>query len=120
MANDLTFQQLSNQSPADAIQVSDGSTPLNAGVYINVSNLTGDSIQALADAGVVETALKLIQSCRDAQESVNSGLSPGNAFPAVTFGAPSNDGSGNYFANITAAVSARAPLSVDDVVGAQV
>jgi hypothetical protein len=64
-----------------------------------------------------------MQACRNTQESVNSSLSPGNrlnAFPAVTFGAPSNDGSGNYFANVTASVSARAPLSVDDVVGAQV
>ena len=121
MPNDLTFQQLADNAPADAVQVSDGTTALSSGVYINVSNLTGDSIQALSDAGVVETMIKAVRAAQAAQTSVNANVSPGqqlNAFPPSSFGTPTQDANtGQFFAQITAAVTGRAPLSVDDTVG---
>ena len=86
---DLTWAQISAKLPASTITTSNGSTPLTAGVYINLSTLTGDTIDATSDMGVVEAILKLLKAGREAQITANTGQAVGeqlNAFPTPSFG----------------------------------
>jgi len=122
VANDLTFQQLVDELPAGSTFAAADAAPVPAaGVYINVSTLTGDVIDTPADTGVVETLLKLVQGAAAGQETINDGAAAGArlaAFPPATFGAPTLDATtGNYFATIIASVTAQAPLNVDSTVG---
>ena len=98
---DLTFTQLAAASPANSIVLSDGTTPLAAGVYLNASNITGDTIDALTDTGVLELMFKIRQYAGTAQTTVNAaanggdGPDPGEAlaaFPPYTYSNISADG----------------------------
>jgi len=125
MASDLTFDQLSDALPADSVlALAAGAAVANAGVYLNVSAITGDAITALADDGVIETLLKLIQAGSKAQTTINATAAAGsrlNAFPATTYGAPIlDDATGNYFSTVSGTVIGRAPLSIDSLVGPQI
>ncbi|MGF1481253.1 MAG: hypothetical protein ACFB4I_17515 [Cyanophyceae cyanobacterium] len=79
---DLTFQQLQDAiGVADAITVI-GTAP-NETLSIDVSKVTGDSIQALTDTGVLELFAKLYYACRDAQATVNEGQVDGERLNAI-------------------------------------
>jgi len=125
VATDLTFDQLSDALPADSVlAIAAGGAVANAGLYLNVSAITGDAITDLADEGVIETLLKLIQAGAKAQTTINATAGPGsrlNAFPATTYGAPILDeASGTYFSTVSGTVIGRAPLSIDSLVGPQI
>lgn len=123
MPTDLTFQQLSDALPTDSIQVSDGAAALPAGVYINASNLTGDSLTALTNEKVVETAIKLLKGCRDAQTTANDGVDAGsrlNAFPNPTFGVTTTNNQGNAQQIATYSVQGTIVTSFDEVTGPQI
>jgi len=98
---DLTFTQLAAASPANSIVLSNGTAPLAAGVYLNASNITGDTIDALTDTGVLELMFKIRQYAGIAQTTVNAaanggdGPDPGEAlaaFPPYAYSNISADG----------------------------
>jgi hypothetical protein len=87
--NDLMWSQLSAKLSANTIATSNGSLALPAGVYINVSALTGDTIDSVSDMSVVEAMVKLLKAAREAQITANTGQAVGeqlNAFPQPSFG----------------------------------
>ncbi len=123
MATDLTWQEILTELPANSVTISDGTTPLTAGAYIDLSTLTGDSITALTNNGVIETVVKLIQAGLRAQATINDGVSAGsqlNAFLTPTTTAPTVATDGTINTDITFRVFARASTNLDDVVGTQV
>ena len=71
MSSDITWQQLANAAPTDAIVVSGGD------VIISVSKLTGDTVASLASTGVIEFCNKLMADAEIAQTTINAnGNSP--------------------------------------------
>lgn len=123
MATDLTFTQLAAALPANSIVVSDGSTPLTAGVYINASNVTGDAIDALGDMGVVETMAKLLKAGRTAQETINANAAQGeslNAFSTPANSAPTIDENGNFNFQSSRSVTVEVTANLDTAAGPQV
>lgn len=124
MPSDLTFQELKAALPANGVVVSNGTTALPAGVYINAGAVAGQTIDELTDTGVVETFVKLLNGANKAQTDANVNLTAGNrlnAFATPTFSNPTLDAtSGQYTASITLAVTGRAPLNLDSLFGAQV
>lgn len=81
---DLTFQQVLDKSPSNSIVVSDGTTALPSGTYINLGTFLGQSVSGLSSTGVVEFASKFLQRARNAQTTVNTNQAVGealNAFP---------------------------------------
>ena len=83
---DLSWNEVKNACPANAIF-----DDVSNGVCINVSALTGDAINDLANEGVIEAIYKLIDYCYAAQTVKNNGLPTGSkltAFSAPTFSAP--------------------------------
>lgn len=118
MPADLSFSQLAAKTPANSILLSDGTTPLAAGIYINVSNLTGDTIDQLSDSGVIETVAKLLSSCQEAQTAANVGITAPNRLAAfnVTNGVPALI-DGTYQVTSTYTTSVRYPIDTDNPVG---
>lgn len=118
--SDLTFQQLSDQSPANTVRVSNGSTALPAGLYIDCSALTGDTLSALSNSGVVEVVAKLLQACQLAQSAVNANrVSPNRlATFATTSGVPTADAAGTLLVTTTYTTSVRYPLDTSAPLGA--
>ena len=122
---DLTFTQLAAASPANSIVLSDGTTPLAAGVYLNASNITGDTIDALTDTGVLELMFKIRQYAGTAQTTVNAaanggdGPDPGEAlaaFPPYIYSNISIDG--NVTVSQTSAFTL--PVNFNTVLGQNV
>ena len=122
---DLTFTELGAACPANSIVLSNGTTPLAAGVYINASNLTGDTIDALTDAGVLELMFKLRQFAGTAQTTVNAaanagaGPDPGEAlaaFPPYVYSNISADGT----VTVSQISAYTVPVSFNTVLGQNV
>lgn len=83
---DLTWTELATACPANTIF--DDTTK---GICINVSALTSDTLNDLANEGVIEAMYKLIDYCYAAQTTKNNSLPSGSkltAFGAPTFSAP--------------------------------
>lgn len=122
---DLTWTQLAASAPANSVQLSDGTTPLAAGVYLNISNLTGDAVTALSNAGVLEAMYKLRVAAGAAQTAVNAAANGGAgpldgealaAFPPFTFSGVSADGE----VTVTQVSSYVLPVSFNTVLGQNV
>lgn len=109
---DLKFSDLAAAAPANAVVVSNGTTALPAGVYINVSSLTGDTISALTSDGVVETGIKFAQYCNKAQTTANAvvGATQINSFPGLSYGTPAVDTNGVVASTVTASMIGKMPL----------
>lgn len=122
---DLTWTQLAAETPANAIALSDGTAPLTAGVYINISALTGDTVNSLSSTGVLEAMYKLRLAAGEAQATVNaaanSGAGPDDgealaAFPPFTFSQISVEGT----ATVTQVSNFVLPVSFNTVLGQNV
>lgn len=123
MASDLTFQQLSDKLPTDSIVVSDGSTPLPIGVYINPAKITGDSITALSDMGVLEAQAKLLRAGLEAQNTLNESAAQGealNAWNTPASSSPTVDSNGDFIFESTRSLTVQVPSSLDNVSGPQI
>jgi hypothetical protein len=114
--NDLTFAQLNTAlGGSGKIAVSSGK------VVIDVGGVTGDTIDDLADQGVVELLSKLLEAASRAQTTVNENQAVGerlNAFPAPTFG-----GTQNGTVSVTQTMTARiavSPATQSSITGAVV
>lgn len=109
---DLKFSDLAAAAPANSVVVSNGTTALPAGVYINVSNLTGDARTALSDEGVVETGIKFAQYASKAQTTANAvtGATQINSFPGLSYGTPAADANGVVSSTVTASMLGKMPL----------
>jgi len=121
MATDLTWTQLSTQCPVNSILTSDGSTPLAAGLYVSLSNLTAETIDALGDSGVIEAIAKLLRYSQKAQDAANIGITSPNRLAAFSTanGIPVQDAnSGEWLVTTTYTTSVRYPLNIDSPIGA--
>lgn len=81
---DLTWQQVAQQLPADAITVVDGK------VMVDVGTTTGNVIDALTDGGVVKFFSILFSAANKAQIAANQTQDDGEkltAFSPATIGA---------------------------------
>lgn len=115
MANDLTFNQLSNALPAGSIIVDS-----THGVMLKASAITGDSIDDLNDTGVVETLFKLVRAANQAQNVVNQNASAGqrlNAFPAPVPSTPTIGANNEIRARMTVSVVAEMPVDPNAAIG---
>ena len=121
MATDLTWTQLSAQCPANSILSSNGTTPLAAGLYLSLSNLTAETIDTLGDSGVIEALSKLLRYSQQAQSAANAGVSSPNRLAAFSTanGIPVQDAtSGEWLVTTTYTTSVRYPLNIDSPIGA--
>jgi hypothetical protein len=122
MANDLTFQQV-NTAAKLALGISGDIFFLDAtrGVCLDWSKLVAESVTSLTTEKLIEGCIKIIRSCRQAQDTVNSGLSAGsrlNSFPAIATGTPFvNASDGKSYSTVTAQVVGLAPVNLDDMKG---
>lgn len=109
---DLKFSDLAAAAPANSVVVSNGTVALPAGVYINVSNLTGDAVTALSNEGVTETAIKLLKYGNKAQTTANAvtGATQINSFPSLSYGTPIVATDGSVASTVTGSVIGQAPL----------
>ena len=112
MSNDLTWQQLSNKCPANAIVVANGT------VKIDVSLLTGDPIESLSDSGVVEAISKLLAFAEKAQSTINTGLVTPNRLNSFssTFGNIDDSGDATTI-TITRFCISKAPIDSNSIIG---
>lgn len=84
---DLTFQQLLDQLPANSFTVAAGK------VTLDLSVLTGNTIDGLTDKGVIKALNLLLDAAQKAQAAVNVGQAVGErlaAFPVPNFGNVAN------------------------------
>jgi hypothetical protein len=118
MANDLTWQQLSDALPAGSITYD-----ATAGIRIHPSVLTGDAYNGLTATGVIEAIAKLLNGCAKAQATINASSAIGsrlNAFAQPAIGVPTADSNNNYFATVTYTLQTRNPLDLNTVLGPQI
>lgn len=114
---DLTFDQLQAALPTGAVVLSNGTTALTAGVYINVGKFIEQVTNSMSDEGVTELAVKLIKAASKAQATQNAlpNATQMNAFPEPSYGSPRTDASGNVTSNITASVIGVIPLNINSI-----
>lgn len=85
---DLTWQELQA-----AVGVTGAITVVSGAVVIDVGKISGDTVDALTDGGVVKFANKFLDACTEAQATANTNQVAGeklNAFNSPTFSAPSS------------------------------
>lgn len=80
MANDLTFQQLSDALPAGSISAAANTVTVNLGL------VTGDSYATITSTGVVEALSKLLRAAQLAQATANETALAGQALAAFGTG----------------------------------
>lgn len=109
---DLTWQQISDELPPGAIQISPtGLPPGEAGsteVVINIGQLIAAPTNDITDVGVVKALALLLDAALNAQANANAGQLSGErliAFPAVTVGNITNG-----YVSMTRSVVARHQL----------
>lgn len=107
--SDLTFNELSIAGNNCCV-VNDGK------VFIDVSLLTGQSIDELDNVGVLETLAKLMQSAYSAQDEKNETLATGqklNAIAEPSSNVPALDG-GSIVATTSYSMRLRYSLDLDN------
>lgn len=116
MAN-LNFSDFEVAAPPFTVRVSDGTAPLAAGLYINVSALTGDSVLDKSSTAVVEACVKMCQIGNKAQTTANAlpGAEQIRSFPAVSYGTPIVAADGSVNSTVTATVIGQAPLDRNNI-----
>lgn len=108
---DLTWTQL-NIALKQVLGVTDPSINVISNIEgeatdLSITSLIGNNIYV--EGGVIKAMSILLEACRRAQETANTGKTTGerlNAFPAPTNGAPANN-----FVPVTRAMTARADLT---------
>ncbi|OLP18083.1 hypothetical protein BST81_13745 [Leptolyngbya sp. 'hensonii'] len=106
---DLTWQELQDELPANSITVSGGKVVIDVGV------LTGDTVDALTDTGVLEFLYKIREAAGLAQETVNETQVDGeklDSFPGFTF-SPVIDG----YVEVSQTSSFKLPVNTAVIVG---
>lgn len=108
---DLTWAQVAAKAPTDAIVVSAGK------VMIDVSLLTGDTVDALSDEGVTEFMIKLHDACNQAQTTANAvpGATQINAFPTPSYGTPLRESNGTVASSVNSSIIGRIVVSNDAI-----
>lgn len=114
MANDLTFQQLSDALPVGAITASGGN------ITISVSAVTGDTYASANNTGVVEAIAKLLRAAQQAQAEANETAPAGEALTAFgvgSLGALETLEDGTIQTQVNYSLSTILKLDVDNAVG---
>ena len=116
---DLTWQELADEAPTGAIIVSGGK------VMIDVGALTGDTLTALSDSGVVEALFKIRDAAGKAQVTVNAAANSGAgpaagealaAFPRYVYSTVGPTGN----VSVTQSSSFVIPLTTSTVYGSNI
>lgn len=100
---DLTWQQVLDKLPANSIVIAGGK------VMLDVSVITGSTIDALTDVGVIKAITALLNAGLLAQNTANTGQAAGEKLAA--FGTPTNGAIANGFAPVTRTFVSRSELA---------
>lgn len=100
---DLTWQQLADKLPANAVKLDTGK------VIIDVGVLTGTTVDGLTDTGVVKAIAALMSAGFQAQATVNEPQVAGEKLAA--FNTPVNGAIASGYVPITRAIVTRAELA---------
>jgi hypothetical protein len=110
---DISLQQLAAQLPAGSI-VQDGTD-----VVISLKAVTGENALALADEKTAESFAKLLMGAAKAQTTYNT-ANPNaqlSTFSSASFGIPTLESNGMYYADASFNVTVSVPLTVNEIVG---